>query len=116
MNRTNGQQHGSTAVKRQVAVVTDSATALTDEMARDYGLYVAPMEITIGNQTYLDGPVDQGGSLEKFYDLLRTAERLPTTSAPKPDRWLECFRKASSETLAASLAPMRVPLPPMIPD
>ena len=49
--------------------------------------------------------------MSKFYDLLRTAERLPTTSAPKPDRWLTCFREAAAQgeailciTLAANLS------------
>ena len=92
-------------------MVTDSATALTSEMASASGLFVAAMEVTIGDQTYVDGPVDPGGSLGRFYDLLRSAERLPTTSAPKPDRWLACFREAATQgetilciTLAASLS------------
>jgi len=100
-----------TSIKRPVAVVTDSATALTAEMAEANGLHVAPMEVTIGDRTYVDGPVDPGGSVTRFYDLLRSAERLPTTSAPKPDRWLGCFRDAAEQgeailciTLAAHLS------------
>ncbi len=80
-------------------------------MANDNGLFLAAMEVTIGDRTYVDGPVPPGGSLTRFYDLLRSAERLPTTSAPKPDRWLACFRDAAVQgeailciTLAANLS------------
>jgi len=111
MEETRKEEAGRTPVKRPVAVATDSATALTSEMATANGLHVAAMEVTIGDRTYVDGPVGPGGSLDKFYDLLRTAERLPTTSAPKPDRWLTSFREAAAEgetilciTLAAQLS------------
>jgi len=69
------------------------------------------MEVTVGDRTYVDGPVETGPPLNDFYDLLRTAERLPTTSAPKPDRWLASFREAVAHgesilciTLAAHLS------------
>ncbi|MBM3957668.1 MAG: DegV family EDD domain-containing protein, partial [Gemmatimonadetes bacterium] len=111
MAQTRSPQATQPAVKRPVAVVTDSATALTSDMAAANGLFVAAMEVTIGDQTYVDGPVTPGGSLSRFYDLLRSADRLPTTSAPKPDRWLTCFRQAAARgesilciTIAAHLS------------
>jgi len=111
MEQTQSEHTGRTAARRPVAVVTDSATALTPEMASANGLSVAAMEVTVGDRTYVDGPVAPGGSLSKFYDLLRTAERVPTTSAPKPDRWMTCFRDAAAQgetilciTLAANLS------------
>lgn len=77
---------------RQVAVVTDSATALPESISAQAGLAVTRMEVTIGDRTYTDGPE---GDLRDFYELLRHARRLPTTSAPRPQAWLETFRDAS---------------------
>jgi DegV family protein with EDD domain len=74
------------------------------------------MEVTIGDRTFVDGP---DGAVKDFYSLLRDAEKLPTTSAPKPAAWLEVFRQAShrgdsvfcvtlSATLSASYDAARV--------
>lgn len=98
----------STAQKRTVAIVTDSAAALTDELISQHGIGVASMEVTIGDETFVDGP-DSG--LENFYTRLRSATELPTTSAPKPGAWLEVFKAASQKadevvciTLSANLS------------
>jgi DegV family protein with EDD domain len=80
--------------KRKVAIATDSATALPYPMIEKHSLHVAKMEVTIGSQTFEDGP---GNGLEDFYTRLRTAEKLPTTSAPKPKAWLEAFRSAAGQ-------------------
>ena len=99
---------GPTIGKPLVAIVTDSATALPESAVRKHCLHVARMEITIGGQTYEDGPEN---SLLDFYRRLRTLDRLPTTSAPKPDAWLAAFRSAAAEaksvfcvTLSANLS------------
>jgi DegV family protein with EDD domain len=81
-------------MKRPVAIVTDSAAALPRDMAEGLGISIASMEVTIGGNTYVDGP---GGALSDFYDRLRTAEKLPTTSAPKPAAWLDVYRRASKQ-------------------
>ncbi len=96
------------APAQAVAVVTDSATALPADLAREAGLYVTPMEITIGDTTYEDGPA---GVADDFYDMLRQSKTVPTTSAPRPGGWLERFRAAAQHaesivcvTLAARLS------------
>ena len=83
---------GRTLQNMPVAIVTDSATALPSAVVAAHGIHVASMEVTIGGDTFEDGP---GGALHDFYSRLRTAKTLPTTSAPKPGAWLEAFRSAS---------------------
>lgn len=79
-------------IRRPVAVVTDSATALSKEMAEQSGLFIAPMEITIGGHSYADDDSDFKGN---FYDLLRLSKTTPKTSAPRPSSWLKQFSTAS---------------------
>ncbi len=78
--------------KRKVAVVTDSASALTPELVTAHGLYVARMEITIEGNTTVDGANTQ---LANFYSMLDSFESIPTTSAPKPAEYVDQFTKAS---------------------
>lgn len=72
--------------------MTDSAAALPAEMLTQHGISVASMEVTIDGQTFIDGPGDE---LADFYQRLRSAERLPTTSAPRPATWLDALEKAA---------------------
>ena len=92
METTNPGQDDSAAVSRLVAVVTDSASAIPPEMAAEFGIGIAPMEITIDGRTHIEGP---SGSLRTFYTDLIQADRLPTTSAPKPQVWLDAINEAA---------------------
>ena len=91
-----------------VAVVTDSATALPRRIHEEAGLLVTPMEITLRDRTYDDGPDGVG---DDFYDLLRSSTEIPRTSAPRPARWLEKLDAAKEQadsifvvTLAANMS------------
>lgn len=94
--------------KQPVAIVTDSAAALTESHLTSHKIHVASMEVTVGDTTFVDGP---DGGLEDFYTRLRSTDKLPTTSAPKPGAWLESFKAASRQgdalfcvTLSANLS------------
>jgi len=78
--------------KRKVAVVTDSAAALTRDQIGEHDLFVARMEITVDGNTLIDGADIELGD---FYSDLATSETIPTTSAPKPAEYLEQIRRAS---------------------
>ena len=78
--------------KRKVAIVTDSAAALSPELISEHGLNVARMEITIDGSTFLD---DGSPALEGFYARLETSESVPTTTAPVPEKYLEKMRLAA---------------------
>ncbi len=79
----------------RIAVVTDSAAALSPDMIAEHGLYVARMEITINGETYVDGV---NGDLDDFYSQLNESSEVPTTSAPKPSEYLEQFRGAAARS------------------
>ena len=92
METAESDQDAPVAPLRRVAVVTDSASAIPPEMAAEFGIAIAPMEITIDGRTYVEGP---SVSLKTFYRDLVTADKLPTTSAPKPQAWLNAIGEAA---------------------
>ena len=92
METTNPSQDDSEGINRRVAVVTDSASAIPPEMAAEFGIAIAPMEITIDGRTHVDGP---SASLDTFYADLLKADKLPTTSAPNPQVWFQAFIEAA---------------------
>ncbi|HZD78760.1 MAG TPA: DegV family protein, partial [Actinomycetota bacterium] len=60
-----------------VAVITDSAAALPDEVAEEAGVVVVPMWVTVGADTLRDTELP-------LPELLRRADEGITTSAPSP--------------------------------
>jgi uncharacterized protein len=80
--------------RRPVAVVTDSACDLSEEIVRAHGINVVPMSLVDGDTTYRDG-VDI--SATEFHDRLGSAESLPTTSQPTPAAILEGLARAAEE-------------------
>ena len=77
---------------KQVAIVTDTTACIPQEQVERYGIKVVPMTIIFGDKVYRDG-IDI--SPTEFYTLLRKAEKLPTTSHPSPDHFLDAYREAS---------------------
>ena len=94
METAESDQDAPVAPLRRVAVVTDSASAIPPEMAAEFGIAIAPMEITIDGRTYVEGP---SVSLKTFYRDLVTANKLPTTSAPKTPGMAERNRGSCQE-------------------
>ena len=81
--------------ERKIAVVTDSAAALSPELIAQHELHVARMEITIDGSTFLD---DGNPALEGFYARRKASESVPTTSAPVPEEYLEKMNLAAEKS------------------
>lgn len=80
--------------RRPVAIVTDSASDLSEEIVRAHGIHVVPLSLADGERTYLDG-VDI--SATEFHRMLENAESLPTTSQPSPAAILGGLKRAAEE-------------------
>jgi fatty acid kinase fatty acid binding subunit len=64
----------------EVAVVTDSTSYLPDGVAEENGLIVVPLYVVFGGERIV--PETDITDYDAFFDELRTAETLPTTSQP----------------------------------
>ena len=83
--------------KRKVAVVTDSTSSLTPAMGKQYGLHVIPEYIMFGDQSYYDGV---NLDAETFYRLLKNSKKLPTTSQPSAQDFVEMYTALAEEAEA----------------
>ena len=75
---------------RKVAIITDSNSGITQEMAKELGVYVLPMPFTIGGEEYFEGI---NLSQEQFYEKLLQDEEI-ATSQPSPEVVLSAWKEA----------------------
>lgn len=76
----------------KIALVTDSTAYLPPERVRQYGVHVVPLYVHFGTETYRDG---MDLDVTTFYQLLKSAPALPTTSQPSVGDFLELYRRLS---------------------
>ncbi len=78
-----------------VKIVTDSTADIPASLVNDLGITVVPLKVHFGEETYLDGVSIQP---DMFYDKLRQAERLPTTSQPSPIDFVNTYQKVTEDS------------------
>lgn len=84
-----------TLARRPVAVVTDSACDLPDEVLRAHGIHCAPLQLVDGDRTLRDG-IDI--SATEFHRLLaESPDTVPSTSQPAPATFLDTFTRAADD-------------------
>ena len=67
-----------------IRIVTDSSCDLPVEVIDRYGIYVVPLYINVGSQSYLDG-IDI--TREEFYRKLPNFPKQPTTAVPSTQKF-----------------------------
>ena len=72
------------------AVVTDSTSDLTESQARDYGITVVPLSVTIGGETWPDQTLSQA----EFFERMNAEPVLPTTSQPSLGAFVSAYEAA----------------------
>jgi DegV family protein with EDD domain len=79
----------------RIRIVTDSACDVPPDIVEKYGISVIPAYINFG----LESIPDDGVSItrEAFYERLKTADTLPTTSAPPPGVSEQIMRDALAD-------------------
>ena len=78
-----------------VRIVTDSASDIPVEVAKELQITVIPMYVRFGTEVYRDG-VDL--STDEFYRKLIASRTVPTTSAPKMKDFAEVYERLAEET------------------
>jgi len=79
---------------RPVKIVTDSASDIPSELAKELDITVLPIVVMMGGKTYLDGD-DLSG--EEFYRKLQATRGVATTSLPSLDSFVQVYRRLTSE-------------------
>lgn len=78
----------------KIKFITDSASDISVQDEQALGIQVLPFPVTFGDKTYLSRvDIDD----EKFYEMLETAEELPTTSQITVFQYGEVFEAAFNE-------------------
>ncbi len=78
----------------KVAIVTDTTACIPPEQVEKYGIKVVPVDLIFRDKVYRDG-IDTTPT--EFYNLIREAEELPTTSGSLPEPYLEVFKEAGHQ-------------------
>ena len=72
-----------------VVVVTDSTAYIPDHIFKKLNSQVVPLHVIGGYKFYKDG-VDL--KAEDYYPMLKTAKKLPTTSQPSPQEFMDIYK------------------------
>lgn len=78
----------------KVAIVTDSTSTIPTELMNGLPIHIAPMQVIWSGKTYLDG-VDIKPA--EFYQRLRTATEMPTTSQATPGAFMSIYAQLLEE-------------------
>lgn len=79
---------------RKVALVTDSTSDIPQETRERFGIEMVPLQVIFGEESYLDNVTL---SPAQFYEKLKGASALPTTSQPSPAQFLEVYERLIAE-------------------
>ena len=77
---------------KKVAIVTDTTACVPQEQVNRYEIELVSVQLIIEEKAYRDG-IDITPTA--FYNMLRKAKSLPTTSSSSPELYLEAYRNAS---------------------
>lgn len=80
---------------RKVAITTNSASISVEEAAK-HDVTIIPFHIIMDRKDYLDPEID----MEKLYARLSEKKRLPTTSIPTVEEFLQAFTELSQNAEA----------------
>jgi len=83
-------------MKKNIAIVTDTVSSITREMAEEYGITVVPIHIIMGGKDYLDTEISKELFYSWFVDGKDKANH-PKTAAPNVGEFLNVFRGLSKE-------------------
>ena len=75
----------------KIAIITDTDASLSNEIAKQMGVYLVPIVINFGNESYKVGEeIDD----KKLFQLIDKHGDLPSTAAPSPGDFTTTFQKA----------------------
>jgi len=83
----------------KVAIMTDTASQITKELADEYNIKLVPLHIIIDGESYPETEVDVDWFYGKILEWKRE-DKLPTTSSPSVGDFLKAYRELSPKVEA----------------
>ena len=74
-----------------VRIVADSASDVSQDIAKEWNIDIIPLKIRFGDEEFLDGKTLTN---KRFYERLIESDELPKTSQISPADYEEVFKKA----------------------
>lgn len=74
-------------------ITTESGSDLSQEMIERYNIYIIPMHVTMGDETYEDGSFD----VQDIFDFYDSTDNLPKTSGSTPEDNTIVFKQIITE-------------------
>lgn len=74
-----------------IRIITDSTSDISYKEAEKMGITIIPLKVLFGEKEYREGIEI---TIDGFYEKLAGAEKLPTTSQPAPEEFIEHFQQA----------------------
>lgn len=84
--------------KKKIAWITDSTAYISEELLEHPDVYIVPLLITFGEESFEDG-IDL--NTDQLYSRIRTEKEVPKTSQPSAGRFAELFETLKIEYDAA---------------
>ncbi len=81
-------------MKKEIAWITDSTAFITEELKNNPDVYVLPLQINFGEESFEDG-VDL--NTDQLYDRINNQREVPTTSQPSVGKFVELFENLKSK-------------------
>lgn len=85
-------------------IITDSASDILENEARQLGVRVVPLDIVFGNEHFQRNTHQV---FDRFYEMLKQRDDFPTTSQPSPEAYLSLYseaKKAGEDVLVVCLS------------
>lgn len=78
----------------KICLMTDSASDLTQQIAKEYDIRVLPVTITYGGKEHKEF---KELDIKEYWDYLETSDEQPTTAQISPNQYMEAFEEAKSD-------------------
>ncbi|MFJ7977678.1 DegV family protein [Peribacillus sp. NPDC096379] len=78
----------------KTAVVTDSTAYIPELIRKQFHIHMVPLQVVIGDEAYRE-EIDI--TADEFYDVVKTEDKLPTTSQPPTGLFIEKYEQLAKE-------------------
>lgn len=78
----------------KTAVVTDSTAYIPEQIRKQFHIHMVPLQVMIGNEAYRE-EIDI--TADEFYNVVKTEDKLPTTSQPPTGLFVEKYEELAKE-------------------